>query len=405
MMRLRFQGRAFLEWKSPGSRTIFVVACCAAIFVVATVWSQVASDPPGMTQDHVAAPGWWPTKRTGVDGRFAGDGSCAKCHVEESSRQAGGAMARAAFRHSGTTQPGSPVPGSVRSGPYLYELVQAAQGLEMRVTSDDQSLSSRIEWTFGAGVHGKTYLLQEHGDLYESQVSSFSLTHHMDLTPGHREALEGSLLNALGRRLSRQESAQCFACHTTQMPGSGRLDIANAQPGVHCEACHGPSKDHVDAALEGKLDKTHGSVFDPGSLTPAKSIDFCGACHKTAMDVAMSGIPQGVSGIRFQPYRLQKSRCWEKTQDERLTCVACHDPHEPLVRDVSFYDRKCLTCHSSGAGNAHPSTQQTSVPPVCPKATANCTHCHMPKYDVPEMHSEFTDHFIRVVRPGESYPH
>jgi hypothetical protein len=28
----------------------------------------------------------------------------------------------------------------------------------------------------------------------------------------------------------------------------------------------------------------------------------------------------------------------------------------------------------------------------------------MPKYDAPEMHSQFTDHFIRVVRAGESYP-
>jgi hypothetical protein len=28
----------------------------------------------------------------------------------------------------------------------------------------------------------------------------------------------------------------------------------------------------------------------------------------------------------------------------------------------------------------------------------------MPKYNVPEMHSLFTDHFIRVVRPGELYP-
>ena len=28
----------------------------------------------------------------------------------------------------------------------------------------------------------------------------------------------------------------------------------------------------------------------------------------------------------------------------------------------------------------------------------------MPKYDVPEMHAKFTDHFIRIVRPGEPYP-
>jgi hypothetical protein len=30
--------------------------------------------------------------------------------------------------------------------------------------------------------------------------------------------------------------------------------------------------------------------------------------------------------------------------------------------------------------------------------------CHMPKVDVPEMHYAFTDHWIRIVRPGETYP-
>jgi hypothetical protein len=27
----------------------------------------------------------------------------------------------------------------------------------------------------------------------------------------------------------------------------------------------------------------------------------------------------------------------------------------------------------------------------------------MPKYEVPGMHSKFTDHFIRIVRKGEGY--
>ena len=39
-----------------------------------------------------------------------------------------------------------------------------------------------------------------------------------------------------------------------------------------------------------------------------------------------------------------------QTEDSRLTCIACHDPHEPLVRDASFYDQECLSCHSSQRG-------------------------------------------------------
>jgi formate-dependent nitrite reductase cytochrome c552 subunit len=29
-------------------------------------------------------------------------------------------------------------------------------------------------------------------------------------------------------------------------------------------------------------------------------------------------------------------------------------------------------------------------------ATTKCVTCHMPKYDVPEMHYSFTDHLIRI---------
>jgi formate-dependent nitrite reductase cytochrome c552 subunit len=36
-------------------------------------------------------------------------------------------------------------------------------------------------------------------------------------------------------------------------------------------------------------------------------------------------------------------------------------------------------------------------------ATKYCVSCHMPKLEVPEMHHEFTDHKIRIVKPGDQY--
>jgi hypothetical protein len=41
---------------------------------------------------------------------------------------------------------------------------------------------------------------------------------------------------------------------------------------------------------------------------------------------------------------------------------------------------------------------------ACPVATKDCTSCHMQKVFVPEMHSNFTDHRIRVVHAGEPFP-
>jgi len=103
------------------------------------------------------------------------------------------------------------------------------------------------------------------------------------------------------------------------------------------------------------------------------------------------------SVVRFQPYRLEKSRCWRETADERLTCVACHDPHQQLVRDDLSYDKRCLTCHRPEATGTHTGK-------ACPTgAKAQCVSCHMPKVKVASMHGEFTDHYIRVVNAGEEF--
>jgi nitrate reductase cytochrome c-type subunit len=115
----------------------------------------------------------------------------------------------------------------------------------------------------------------------------------------------------------------------------------------------------------------------------------------------MSEGAYGPLNVRFQPYRLEKSRCWGTRGDDRLTCIACHNPHKPLIQNESSYDARCLSCHSPERAESHGASQSHAV---CPKATAKCTGCHMPKYDVPEMHAKFTDHFIRIVHNGEPYP-
>jgi len=383
------------------------VFLCLALALLATPGgAQKSSEFPGSTEDHIAAKGWWPTKATKPGNGYVGDATCGRCHAQKFSTQANTPMAKAAFRLSDSPHNGSPPSGVFESGPYSYRFVESSNGWSLEVSSGGHAISSKVLWTFGAGIHGRSYILDGPGDLYEAQVSSFSSTHTLDMTPGHRETRDGSLEKALGNRLSIREASQCFACHTTTSSVGAGLNLERAVPGVHCEACHGPGSDHAHAAESHATGRATKSIFNPASLTPSGSIDFCGACHRTQMDVVLNPASSGLSSIRFQPYRLQKSRCWERTEDARFACTACHDPHEPLVHDAGFYDQKCLGCHNS----QHDATLQPSArpsataPPVCPKATANCVSCHMPKYDLPEMHSQFTDHFIRIVRPGQLYP-
>jgi hypothetical protein len=100
----------------------------------------------------------------------------------------------------------------------------------------------------------------------------------------------------------------------------------------------------------------------------------------------------GVASVRFQPYRLEKSRCWGKGDDARITCMACHDPHQPLVHETRAYDMKCLACHTPKRYS-----KADAVLRSCGVGTSNCVSCHTPKVDVPEAHASFTDHYIRVV--------
>jgi hypothetical protein len=380
--------------------------CFTALLVTAAQHST-PNELPDSTADRVTGQGWWPTKSPASTKGYVGSNVCAGCHSAIASTQSESEMAKAAFRLSGG-EAGQPAAGDFESGSYTYRFIpdNTPPGYSLQVTSSGSSISSPIVWTMGVGVHGQTYLLDENGGLYEGQATSFSVIHGVGLTPGHKPAVEGPLENALGIPLKGSEALRCFACHTTASSANSTLNTAGAIPGVHCEACHGPGLDHVNAIIAGQTVQARQAIFSPASLTPTSSIDFCGACHRTTMDVILHEPEPGAYTIRFQPYRLEESRCWQTTKDVRLTCTGCHDPHAPLVRDAQFYDQKCLSCHSAGKNAKHDASSGAwiAAPRICPRATANCASCHMPKSNVPEMHSTFVDHFIRIVRPGKPVP-
>jgi hypothetical protein len=125
-------------------------------------------------------------------------------------------------------------------------------------------------------------------------------------------------------------------------------------------------------------------------LTAEEISNFCGQCHRTWDEIASHG-PQGIGNVRFQPYRLTNSKCYD-TEDKRISCIACHDPHQEVVQDIRSYDSKCLGCHAGKQAKAK----------GCPVEKQNCVSCHMPKLELPGAHFKFTDHEIRVVK-GE-YP-
>jgi hypothetical protein len=273
------------------------------------------------------------------------------------------------------------------------------------VSGSGESISGRLLWSMGAGVKGQTFILSYLGILFESQLSYFPSIGGLDITPEHPRGTPQYLESAFGAPQSDKAAQQCFACHTTASTVRRQFDPDRATPGVTCEACHGPGSRHAKAMQAKQFKTGMEAILDPGSFAPVELVDFCGACHRAPLDVT-SAKDFTPLNIRFQPYRLSKSRCWSRP-DPRITCVACHNPHEPLVRDSGFYDAKCLACHSAGAANAAiegPHSPHPGKLSTCPVSTEGCVTCHMPKYPVPQFHGSFTDHDIRIVHAGDPYP-
>lgn len=264
------------------------------------------------------------------------------------------------------------------------------------VTDGTRTISLPIHWTFGKGA--QTWIFERDGVYYESLVSYYPSLDGLSVTTGDETLLPKNLDDAVGRKLGNMEVRDCFRCHSTRSVTQGQLDLTSLEEGVTCEHCHQGSNTHATGGFQGKFAET--APPDLGKLPSEDISNFCGQCHRS-WETVVRGKWRGEINVRFQPYRLANSKCFNGT-DPRISCVACHDPHQDVVRETKSYDAKCLACHASSnnAGNAlvHADAK------ACPKATSDCASCHMPAIKLPNGLMTFHDHQIRVVKPGESYP-
>ena len=323
--------------------------------------------------------------------------ACVSCHRERSESQPQTPMGRA-MALPGANPVLRDVPKTtVRKGPYTYTVETHEGQSTYSVTDGTRTITLPIPWNFGAGA--QTWILEHNGHRYESAVSYYPSIPGLDFTTGDEDLKPQNLDDAVGREISVAEQKVCFGCHTSNSLVNGKLTLESLRPGVTCEHCHAGTSGHLSDALNGEFDSP------PPDLRKLSSEDisnFCGQCHRT-WETVVRNHWRGELTVRFQPYRLANSKCFDGT-DPRISCIACHDPHVDVVRQDSSYDGKCLACHSAGAGSAAVPTSDLIHPRTCPKAKSDCVSCHMPKVKLPNGHLTFTDHQIRIVKAGEPFP-
>ncbi|MDQ6676038.1 MAG: hypothetical protein M3Z09_01935 [Acidobacteriota bacterium] len=274
-----------------------------------------------------------------------------------------------------------------RDGVYLYSITRVGNRSLYTVTDGKETVAAPIGWALGLGDAGQTYVFERAGKLYESRVSYFKKLGGLDLTMGAQTRRAANLDEATGRAMTPEGAGECFSCHSTDAVSRGKVHMESMIPGLQCVRCHAGGEAHATAVQRGIAG---GSKMQKLSkLSTEEMSNFCGQCHRKWSDIAANG-PYGIGNVRFQPYRLANSRCYDAT-DPRISCVACHNPHQPVTTIASAYDSKCQSCHLAPAK-------------TCPVARKDCTSCHMPKFELPGAHYRFTDHQIRIVRTGERYP-
>jgi len=378
-------------------------ACGLPGFLLAVSLQTLSSSGQLSTADHLAEPGFWPTQDYPSRSDFAGTDTCARCHGSKVASQKKTPMARAAMSSSLSDILHAHPLMVFGPGKYQYRIETGASQSRYSVSAGSESLSFPLLWAFGTGRVGQSYLFKKGtADFFEARVTYFESLGTLGFTPSRALLSPSGVEEAMDRSVGQAEVTRCFGCHATASSIGGRFDEAHLVPGVTCEACHGPGAAHVkamNADSTGVSQKAKSAIFNSGHLNPADAVDFCGACHGTWWDVKLAGV-KGVSSARSAPYRLVTSKCWGKG-DARLTCTACHDPHEQLQTDAAAYDRVCLKCHAGSSGSSKTVSHDR---PACPVATSRCTSCHMAKVYVPEMHDNFTDHRIRIAKAGEAFP-
>ena len=210
----------------------------------------------------------------------------------------------------------------------------------------------------------------------------------------------------------------CADCHSTNLHKNyfNEADSFNTTYtiiDVSCEACHGPSRDHIDFVKSEIYDSTaeykasaHLKMISRS--TAYQQVDDCARCHSRRVQFTQAYNHKGIFMDHYAPETLRDhlyfpdgqildedyvygSFVQSKMYMNQVKCTNCHNPHSTKLK----YDgnQLCLQCHEPQKYDAfqHHFHQDT-------EGGQDCISCHMDgRY---YMVNDFRrDHSFRVPRP------
>ncbi len=212
-------------------------------------------------------------------------------------------------------------------------------------------------------------------------------------------------------------NTMCADCHSTNLKKNydqvsrtynTTYDIIN----VSCEACHGPSSNHIAYYSDSTAyaDREPPRLYMTSEMSSKEVVQKCARCHSRRTQLTPYFDYEGDFMDHYSPFLLNAPNyeldgqindevyvygSFVQTQMflEEVSCNDCHDPHNLKLKKTG--NSLCLSCHTPNYNEyTHHFHKQGSL-------GAQCINCHMTGKLY--MGNDFRrDHSFRVPRPDQS---
>jgi predicted CXXCH cytochrome family protein len=220
--------------------------------------------------------------------------------------------------------------------------------------------------------------------------------------------------------------ARCATCHQTGFDKGYDFPTRTykshwSELTVGCETCHGPGKDHAEAARQGNPRQSLMPKLGAGQQE--NEINVCGPCHARRDAFSQLQPPAGSAfhdhyalslltpdlyfgdGQQNAEVFILGSFLQSKMKAKGVTCSNCHEPHSNAL--VAEGNAVCTQCHNEAGRGDFPTLRKAKYDTPAHhhheagSEAAQCVTCHMPERSYMLIDPR-RDHFFRKPDPLQS---
>ena len=214
-------------------------------------------------------------------------------------------------------------------------------------------------------------------------------------------------------------NTSCYGCHVSQLvknydPKTDSYNTQWQEPGINCEACHGPAEEHVRVCVEageGKVPKDMKlkTITQSRGFTAHQVDSACSTCHAKGMPITNEFVPGDsffqhsdlvtLENPDYYPdgrdlgenYTFTSWRMSPCAKAGKLDCMYCHTSSGRYRFKNDNPNGACTSCHKERKEQLQDHSHHE-------EGATQCIQCHMPMTEFGRMMR--SDHSMRPPMPS-----